>query len=160
MGKPLFAIRGGRFENQLAETAGGTSVNRKLAAVGRPGYSLTVDQLSALDPEVIFISAFISNNVEDFHDECLRLGVTAKAVQNRRIYAHPAPGWDFGGPQWILGLMYLASTLHPDLCTFDVIAEADLFYRKFYGMDFSLPDVNRSFCKPCTGWQWGNEGKN
>jgi len=154
MGKPLFYIRGGRLENQLAETAGGINVNRKLEASGRPGRSLSVAQLNELDPEVIFISAFISNSVEDFHAECLRLGVTAQAVQNRRIYTHPAPGWDFGSPQWILGLMYLATTLHGDLCRIDVMEEAEAFYRHFYGIGFSLPDVNRSFSKPAAGWHW------
>lgn len=154
MGKPLFYIRDGRLENQLAESAGGTSVNRVLEASGRPGRSLSVAQLNELDPEVIFISAFISNSVEDFHAECLRIGVTAQAVLNKRIYTHPAPGWDFGSPQWILGLMYLATTLHGDLFDIDVMAEAEAFYQQFYGIGFSLADVNRSFSKPAAGWQW------
>lgn len=160
MGKPLFYIRGGRLENQLAETAGGTSVNRLLEASGRPGRSLSVARLNELDPEVIFISAFISNSVEDFHAECLRLGVTAKAVQNGRIYTHPAPGWDFGTPLWILGLMYLATTLHGDLCPLDVLAEAEAFYRHFYGIGFSPTDVNRSFSKPVASWHWIEGGTN
>jgi pyruvate-formate lyase-activating enzyme len=157
MGKPLFYIRGGRLENQLVETAGGTSVNRRLEASGRPGRSLSVDQLNELDPEIIFISAFISNSVEDFHAECLRLGVTAQAVRTGRIYTHPAPGWDFGSPQWILGLMFMATTLHGDLCSLDVTAEAEAFYRRFYGIGFSASEVNRSFSKPVAGWRW-NEG--
>lgn len=160
MGKPLFSIRRGRLENQLAETAGGTSVNRLLEASGRPGRSLSVARLNELDPEVIFISAFISNSVEDFHAECLRLGVTAKAVQQGRIYTHPAPGWDFGSPQWILGLMYLATTLHGELCPIDVMAEAEAFYRQFYGIGFSPSDVNRSFSKPVAGWRWIEGGTN
>ncbi len=160
MGKPLFYIRGGRLENQLVETAGGTSVNRRLEASGRPGRSLSVAQLNELDPEVIFISAFISNPVEDFHAECLRLGVTARAVQTGRIYTHPAPGWDFGSPQWILGLMYMATTLHGDLCPLDVTAEAEAFYRRFYDIGFSASEVNRSFSKPVAGWQWNEGGTN
>jgi len=160
MGKPLFYIRGGRLENQLVETAGGTSVNRRLEASGRPGRSLSVARLNELDPEVIFISAFISNSVEDFHAECLSLGVTARAVRNGRIYTHPAPGWDFGSPQWILGLMYLAATLHGDLCPVDVMAEAEAFYRRFYGIGFSPADVNRSFSKPVAGWEWMEGGTN
>ena len=160
MGKPLFYIRGGRLENQLVETAGGSSVNRLLEASGRPGRSLSVAKLNELDPEVIFISAFISNSVEDFHAECLRLGVTARAVQTGRIYTHPAPGWDFGSPQWILGLMFMATTLHGDLCPLDVTAEAEAFYRRFYGIGFSASEVNRSFSKPVAGWQWNEGGTN
>lgn len=156
MGTPLFYLRGGRLENQLVETAGGISVNRTLEASGRPGRSLSVEQLNELDPEVMVISAFISSSVDDFYVECLRLGVTAQAVQNRRIYAHPAPGWDFGTPRWILGLMFLAHTLHPQICDIDVMAETEDFFRKFYGIGFSLAEVNRSFSKPATAWQWGN----
>lgn len=154
MGTPLFYLRGGRLENQLAETAGGVSVNRALGASGRPGRSLSVEQLNELDPEVMVISAFISSSVEDFHAECLRLGVTAPAVRSRRIYAHPAPGWDFGSPRWILGLMFLANSLHPELFPVDIMAEAEVFYRRFYGTGFSPAGVNRSFGKPSAEWRW------
>ncbi len=156
MGTPLFYLRGGRLENQLAETAGGISVNRALEASGRPGRSLSVEQLNELDPEVMVISAFISSSVDDFYAECLRLGVTAQAVRKRRIYAHPAPGWDFGTPRWILGLLFLAHTLHPELCRVDVMAEAEEFYRRFYGTGFSPAGMNRSFGKPSANWQWGS----
>ncbi len=155
MGTPLFYLRGGRLENQLVETAGGTSLNRTLEASGRPGRTLSVERLNELDPEVMVISAFISSSVEDFHAECLRLGVTARAVKNRRIYSHPAPGWDFGSPRWILGLMFLAITLHPEHYSVDIMAEADEFYRRFYGPGFSPAHVNRSFGKPSAEWRWG-----
>jgi ABC-type Fe3+-hydroxamate transport system substrate-binding protein len=154
MGTPLFYLNGGRLENQLVEMAGGISTNRELPAGGRPGRTLSVAHLNSLDPEIIFISAFISSTVEDFYTECFRLGVHVRAVQTRRIYTHPAPGWDFGSPRWILGLMYLASVFHPDHCDFDITAEAKTFYRTFYGMDFVQKDVNRSFSKPATRWKW------
>ncbi|MDD3950835.1 MAG: radical SAM protein [Desulfobacterales bacterium] len=154
MGKPLFYINGARLENQLVETAGGVSVNRELPPGGRPGRTLTVSQLNRLNPEVIFISAFISNSVDDFLSECLELGVEVDAVQQRQIFVHPAPGWDFGSPRWILGLMHIASILHPNRCSYDVIAEAQAFYQRFYGMDFSPQDVNRSFAKPSDNWTW------
>jgi pyruvate formate lyase activating enzyme len=154
MGKPLFYINGGRMENQLVEVAGGVSLNKALPPGGRPGRNITAGALNALNPEIIFISAFLSNPVDDFIDECHRLGVTADAVKNRRVYAHPAPGWDFGSPRWILGLMYMASVFHPDHCRFDVMAEARDFYRRFYNLDFSARQVNRSFAKPAANWHW------
>ena len=154
MGKPLFYINGGRLENQLVETAGGISVNRELPDGGRPGRTLSVSDLNRLNPEVIFISAFISNPVEDFYTECLQRGLQVAAVENRRIYAHPSPGWDFGSPRWILGLMYIASILHPDRCTFNIMDEANAFYRNFYGVPFDPLDANRSFSKPNRRWRW------
>ena len=60
------------MENQLVETAGGTSVNRNIDVKGRPGAGITVDQLNSLNPEIIFISAFISSSADDFYEECLQ----------------------------------------------------------------------------------------
>lgn len=153
MGKPLFCIKGERMENQLIEAAGGISVNKELDCSGRPGMKITVEQLNELNPDIIFISAFISNSVEDFYDECINAGININAVKNKKIYAHLAPGWDFGSPRWILGLMYIANILHDDIYDFDVIKEANEFYKKFYNIDFSLIDINRSFAKPSNKWK-------
>ena len=158
MGTPLFALNGGRLENRLVEYAGGISVNTLLKGEGRPGRTIWAEQLNSLNPEVIFISAFIAEPAADFYIRCLELGVSADAVTCKRIYNHPAPGWDFGSPRWILGLMHIASILHPDRCDFDVIAEARNFYRTFYGMDFVPSAVNRSFSKPSRLWRWNVAG--
>jgi pyruvate formate lyase activating enzyme len=154
MAKPLFYINGGRLENQLVETAGGYSVNRDIPQGGRPGATITIQELNRLNPEVMFISAFISNSVDDFRSECIKQKIDVEAVRNNRIYKHPAPGWDFGSPRWILGLMYIASILHPDKCQFDVMEEAKTFYRDFYGLPFDPKDINLSFSKPDSNWRW------
>lgn len=159
MCKPLFYINGGRLENQLANWAGGKSVNQELEPGGRPGRSLSVERLNALDPEVIMISAFISNSVEDFTAECRRLGVRVKALESGRVHNHPAPGWDFGSPRWILGLMHMANLFHPELFSYDVQAEAEAFHRRFYGVRFSPQEVNRSFAKPNRHWRWAQPGR-
>ena len=157
IGKPLFCIKGGRMENQLVEIAGGISANKKLKIEGRPGESISVEQLNNLNPEVIFISAFISSPVDDFREECLRSGIRVDAVKNGRIHVHPAPGWDFGSPRWVLGLMHIANVLHPEVFTFDVLTEARMFYRKFYDVPFSEDDINRSFGKPSSTWRFTRE---
>ena len=90
MGKPLFCINGGRLENELVTVAGGLSVNRELPDCGRPGRTLDVDTVRTLQPDVIFISAFISNTVEDFMRECLELGLNVRAVNTRQIHTFPA----------------------------------------------------------------------
>ncbi len=154
MGTPLFYLNGERLENQLVKNAGGISVNLDLPKGGRPGRSLSVSRLNELNPDIMFISAFISSTVTDFYEECIRLQVDVEAVKNHRIYTHPAPGWDFGSPRWILGLMYMATVFHPDRFDFDLDEEAGIFYRKFYGMDFEFRSVNRSFSKPTANWRW------
>lgn len=153
MGTPLFAIKGGRMENQLIETAGGISVNQAIKLNGRPGMNISAEQLNDLNPEYIFISAFISSPVKDFYNQCLQKGITAEAVKKRNIFTHPASGWDFGSPRWILGLMNIANTLHKDIFKFNIVEEADAFYKKFYNMPFIAGNINRSFSKPTSGWE-------
>ncbi|MDR3539553.1 MAG: radical SAM protein [Desulfosporosinus sp.] len=156
MGKPLFCLKGERLENQLVEAAGGISVNKEIECTGRPGMIISVEQLNALNPDVIFISAFLSSSVEDFYEECCKAGIKADAVKNRRIYTHLASGWDFGSPRWILGLLHIANILQPEIYHFDVIAEAEKLYKEFYELDFSPSDLNRSFSKPSSKWQWNS----
>lgn len=148
MGKPLFALEDYRLENQLVELVGGISVNKTLHIDGRPGRRISVELLNALDPDIIFISSFLSNPTQDFYDECIRLGIRVKAVQKKQIYNHIAPCFDFGSPRWILGLMYIANMLYPQTFHFDVLKEAEDFYQKFYHNNFVLEEVNRSFAKP------------
>lgn len=154
MGKPLFAIKGERFENQMVELAGGISVNQETELKGRPGMTLTPVELEKLNPDVIFISAFLSVSREDFLDECRRQKLGIRAVQEEKVYNYPSPGWDFGSPRWVLGLMYMANMLHPEIYHFDLRAESLLFYRRFYNMTFDIAMVNRSFSKPSNSWQW------
>lgn len=154
MGKPQFCIKGERFENHLVEICNGVSVNREIEVHGRPGASIDLKILEALNPEIIFISAFISNSPEDFYDECVEKGVRVDAVRNRRIHTAPIPSSDFGGPKWILGLMNIANNLSDTGHLFDINREADEFYKRFYGTSFKVEDVNRSFGKPDATWTW------
>lgn len=154
MGKPLFCIKGERMENQLVEAAGGHSVNRELKIDGRPGERISAAQLNALNPQVIFISAFISSNVDDFVKACKEDSIDVDALRTGRIYCHPAAGWDFGSPRWILGLMYISNMLFPKSNRFDIMAEAKEFYYRFYNLEFDPRSINRSFGKPHIQWRW------
>jgi pyruvate-formate lyase-activating enzyme len=152
MAKPLFALKGSRFENQLVTAAGGISLNKQVKGEGRPGLLIDVQTLTELDPDVIFISSFFSNSTDDFQRECLALGLDIAAVRAKRIYAHPYPNWDFGSPRWILGLMYIANVLHPHLFRFNLFAEAQAFYRIFYAEEFVPEQLNLSFARPAANW--------
>lgn len=156
MGKPQFCIKGKRFENHLVEMCNGISVNKEIEIHGRPGMSIGLKTLEALNPDIIFISAFISNSPTDFYNECVENFVDITAVHNKRIHTAPIPSSDFGGPKWILGLMNLANEMHKGVVKFDISKEATEFYERFYGTAFNLHDVNRSFGKPDTTWTWGN----
>lgn len=148
MGTPLFALNAERFETHLVELAGGDSVNRRIERVGKPGVNITREEFTELDPEYIFISGFLSAPVSDYRAMCGSLELCAAALDREQIYTLP-PGWDFGNPRWILGLMYIANTLHPDVCAFDLAAEQAEFYRTFYRTDpVRSCGSNRSFYRP------------
>ncbi|MDD3270344.1 MAG: radical SAM protein [Syntrophomonadaceae bacterium] len=154
MGKPLFCIKGERFENQMVEFAGGYSVNKEIDADGRPGETLAPAELMAIKPEVVFISAFISTPVEHFYQSCTDNAIDIPALHERRVYLHPSPGWDFGNPRWILGLMNIANLLHPEIYHFDMQEESQSFYRNFYRTEYDPFIINRSFGKPTRHWSW------
>jgi pyruvate formate lyase activating enzyme len=157
MGKPLFAIKGERFENHLVEVAGGHSVNRELALDGRPGRTIEAASLARLDPEVIFISSFLSNDPEAFSRECRDAGLDLRAVRDGRVHTAPVPASDFGAPKWVLGLRFLANCLHPDRFAFDIAADAAAYHRRLFGRDFPLAGINRSFAKPSSAWCFAEE---
>ncbi|WP_174255661.1 radical SAM protein [Methanosphaerula palustris] len=156
MGTPFFALNEGRFETRLVEAAGGFSVNRDLPRMGKPGITVTPADLERMDPDIIVISGLFSSPPEEVMAFCREHGVCTRAADAGKIVSMP-PSWDFGNPRWILGLMVLANALHPEVFQFDLDAEADTFYRKFYGMPFVDAQPNRSFFRPDPGAAGPNE---
>lgn len=144
MGHPLFALNPGRFEGKLVDAAGGMYVNRAIGREGKPGVTISREEFLALDPDFLFTSGFLTSTVEDTLQYCKDNALDVPAVRGGKVFTmHPS--WDFGSPRWILGLMMIADTLHPDLLDFSIEDEADRFYRKFYGMPYRSVATNRSF---------------
>ena len=147
---PFFALNADRFEIQLVEAAGGNCVNARLSRSGKPGINISREELLFLNPEHIFISGLFSAREDDYYSTCHENGLWIDAVTSRRIHAIP-PGWDFGNPRWILGLIHMANILHPECFDFDLSSETEQFYHDFYG---STPDrliTNRSFYQSVKG---------
>jgi pyruvate formate lyase activating enzyme len=152
MGKPFFCLNPGRFENRLVEHAGGISVNKMLQINGRPGNTVSAKTMRDLNPDIIFTSAFLSNPASEAQKTCRGYYREIPAVKNGRIYTHPFPAIDFGSPRWILGLMHIANTLHPDVFSYDIDKEAETFYSRFYKWPFNKQKLNLSFAKPSIDW--------
>ncbi len=144
MGYPLFALNAERFETNLVEAAGGICLNKQLTKKGKPGITISREELIKLNPDIIFISGFLSCPASDFYEYCIKYDLMVNAVKNNRIYDH-FPLWDFGSPRWILGLMHIANILHPELFSFKMEDEANRFYMKFFNKPFDIKNANRSF---------------
>lgn len=149
MGTPLFGLIHTRFENSLVESAGGISLNREITRKGKPGVTLSKEEFMCLDPDYIIISGLFSSPASDYMNFCSREGLNVGAVQTGRIF-NMVPGWDFGSPRWILGLMHLANILHPELFSFDLEMERKEYYIMFY-KDSDEETSNRSFVKYIPG---------
>lgn len=109
--------------------------------VAGTGWSeISVEQIIALNPEVVFITAYHGMNpveaVEAFKNNTAFSEL--KAVVDNRVYPVPSDDepWDMPTPKWIICTLYMAVKLHPELFSDINITEAAIdFYMKVYSVD-------------------------
>ena len=100
---------------------------------------ISLEQVAAWNPEVIFVVSYI----KPVNEVVATLKADSKwqaldAVKNNKIYAFvtDAYSWDQPDTRWLLGLSWVAGKLHPDLFPDqDIVKEAQTFYHDLYGMD-------------------------
>ncbi|OQA50002.1 MAG: Periplasmic binding protein [Euryarchaeota archaeon ADurb.Bin294] len=146
MGYPIFSLNGGRFENQLVDVAGGNPVNRMIKRTGKPGVNLSHEEFISLNPDWICISGLFSLPKEECITYCKTHDLMVPAITENKVIELP-PSWDFGSPRWILGLMLLAQSFHPEKCTWNMDEVADQFYQRFYHISYRSVQPTRSFIK-------------
>ena len=136
------------IQARMVETAGGTAV--WAAQNLTTGWQkVGVEQVASWNPEHVFVVSYASSAAE----AARRLAESAvwqatRAGRASAIRAFPADlaSWDQSDARWILGLEWLAATLHPDRFPgFDLRAEATAFYREMYALD---PETIRSQILP------------
>lgn len=122
------------IQNALLELAGGIPLGRVLAP--RPGLfwqRVDAEQILVWDPQVVLVPAYSRAQPADFLADPIWTGVAA--IRSGRVYRFPeffAP-WDIPGPESVLGLLWLAETLHPGVTGLDLVSEVVRFYADFYG---------------------------
>ncbi len=137
-GAVAFSVPAGSWmQTSLVEMAGGTPVWRE-AALGGGWTIVNLEQIAAWDPDVLLLVSYGSDPTQAVRqlelDEKWR---ALRAVEQGRIYAFPGDyySWDQPDPRWILGLTWLAATLHPDqFSDFDVRQSLVDFFEQMYGM--------------------------
>jgi len=122
----------------LCELAAGRPVWRGVGA-GKGWIKVGLEQIAAWNPDQIFITAYFNDGEKIVSGLYADAGWRElEAVKTRKLHAFPGDyyTWDQPGPRWILGLMWLASKLHPDLFPeMDIYGEIRTFYRELYGLD-------------------------
>jgi iron complex transport system substrate-binding protein len=135
----------GWIQTQIVEIAGGAPV----WADANPGdgwTQVTLEQIAAWDADQIFVIAYFadpSEVVAGLKDDPNWQAI--RAVEAGELYAFPGDlySWDQPDPRWVLGLTWLAGTMHPDLYPdLDMTVEAQTFYQSLYGLDAEFVEEN------------------
>lgn len=140
MGYPLFALNSKRIECLCAEFIGCENGNLNFTKKGKPGFSISREELNGLNPDIVFISGFISIPESDFLNYVKNKKITN--LTDKKICKIPI-GWDFSSLNWILGTMYMANSAYPEIYDFDIEKEKQTFYEIVY--DSNSQPQNHSF---------------
>lgn len=132
--EPLRVASGEMYQTSLIEIAGGISASSELT-----GYwnDVNLEQIAAWDPDIIIVPPYGGATVEAITENPDWQILTA--VQEGKVYRLPklvAP-WDTPAPDSVLGVIWLAQLLFPELETPDCAEQADFFYNTFY--DYAIP---------------------
>ncbi len=138
VGSILRVAGSGMYQNTLIERSGGTNIAAELT--DSSWVDISYEQLLSWNPDVILLAAEAEYTVEDvLNDETLS---SLTAVADGAVYQIPSAfeAWDSPVPGCILGSLWSASILHPELFAPETFqAEVIDFYETFYGF---TPDLN------------------
>ncbi len=127
------------IQNEIIRKAGGDAVTPESAAE-KSGWSVvSFEQISAWDPDVIIIVSYRTGG-SLYVDQILTspLWESLSAVQSGDVYAAPSDFVNYlqSDSRWILGLQWLASTIHPQhFSDIDLDEQVRDFYRSLYGIE-------------------------
>lgn len=128
----------GWIQTTMVTLAGGRPVWTE-ASQGGGWTVVNFEQIAAWNPDQVFIINYFSDveaTVAQLKADPQWQGL--KAVQAGQLYAFPKDyySWDQPDTRWILGLTWLAKTIHPDrFADLDMTQEIGGFYQQLYGLD-------------------------
>lgn len=138
---------GDMYQSDLIEIAGGKNAAENES--GTRWVEIDVETIVDSNPDIILLVQYQSlvTPADIINDERFK---DITAVKNHQVYVFPSNicPWDYPSPEAVLGIEWLAKTLHPDLFgDIDVVTDADAFYEEFYGTTFTdlggtLPATN------------------
>jgi iron complex transport system substrate-binding protein len=116
-----------------AERAGGWAV-------------VNLEQIAAWDPDRIVFIVWYSIEASAFMDWLAsdRQWKNIRAVREGNVHYFPTDfyGWDTPDVRWILGLTWMAASLHPErFPDYDIADEVRSFYGELYGLDAATIDA-------------------
>jgi iron complex transport system substrate-binding protein len=122
------------------ETAGGRPVWLDSGNAASGWTIVNLEQVARWDPDMIVLVVWYTLDpakvIAALKDDPQWSALRAVRQGNLRAFPSDIYGWDTPDPRWLLGMTWMAKTLHPDrFAALDVAAEVRDFYRTLYGMD-------------------------
>ena len=136
---PFRVASGAMYQSRMVELAGGLPVTQ-----GLPGswQNVNIEQVLLWNPEVIFIVPYSPVRAEDLRADPLWQPLAA--VKAGRVYKMPQIlfAWDTPIPESVLGILWMATRLHPERVQVDLLGAIQMFYEEFYGCTPSSEELS------------------
>lgn len=123
------------FQHQMIETAGGINAG---AALEGTWANTSAEDIILWNPDYIVLGSSYGVTVESVLEESALRPV--KAVKEKEVYLFPSTlgWWDFPLPQSILGIIWMAKTIHPEYFEdVDMLEMANGVYQFIYGYTYA-----------------------
>lgn len=135
---PLRVASGDMLQTDIIEFAGGVSVSAELFGFWN---DVNMEQIAIWDPEVIIVPPYGGASVEAITES--PEWQILDSVQAGFVYRMPklvAP-WDTPAPDSVLGIIWMAQLLNPDLVDLDCSEETQYFYNTFYNYAITVDEI-------------------
>ena len=136
---PLRVASGDMYQTHLIEAAGGRSVTDHLF-----GYwnAVSLEQVLLWDPDVILIPPYGPVRPSDLLESADWGAV--RAVREGRVFKMPRliAAMDAPVPESLLGIVWIANILYPELVSLGLPDEAMHFYETYYGFTVTEEDLS------------------
>ena len=134
--KSIYSVAtGNMLQNRILELSGAVNV-----AKGLYGFWVDVspEQIANWNPDVIFLGSYFNKDGREKIYANPQF-TTINAIKKRAIYPFPSNvgWWDYPAPHCVLGVVWSAKTLYPELfLDIDMNELANDFYKNFSGFSF------------------------
>lgn len=136
--EPLRVVSGEMYQTAIIEAAGGVSVTAELTGFWN---DVNLEQVAIWNPDVIIVPPYGGASVEAITES--PEWQILDAVQAGRVYRMPklVVPWDTPAPDSVLGIIWMAQLLYPELIDLDCAEQADYFYTTFYHYAISAEET-------------------
>lgn len=136
--EPLRVASGEMYQTDIIESAGGISVSAELG-----GYwnDINIEQVAAWNPNMLIVPPYGGATIEAITESAE--WQILDAVQAGQVYRMPklVVPWDTPAPDSVLGIVWMAERINPDLVSLDCGVEAVYFYNTFYNYAISGEEI-------------------